>query len=160
MTKWWEVVNAFSEFVAAGIEAENLGDHSVYDALRSMGFQSDDIETAYEWIERASLHGSIDEVFSMFQPVLLNRVSSPVEQLFMSETSWTKIESLRVKGIVSLPTIERILISLRNIDSRDWDEDDMDAYLKEVVTDALPCVSTQTISDVVDTTTLHHEFYS
>lgn len=156
---WWDVVKTLSGFIVAGHEEEDLACAEIREKLEELGFEEEDIEMAYEWIDRASLSGTLSESLAMLQPQIQGpRLANPLERAYLSEKLWTSLEKCRHKGLMSDDLIERLLEGVRVIDTRDWDDEEVTALLYELLGMVMPGVSDQKFRDILENG--FPEFYS
>ena len=98
------------------------------------------IRAAEDWCEKAQAAGSLLDVLSVFAPSGGGyRMSSPLERVSVSEDVWRVIENCRNRGIITIDMAERLLEGVRAMDTRDWDDEDVRAFLLDAcVAQALP----------------------
>ena len=66
------------------------------------------------------------------------RVANPIETAFLSDELWQGLQVCRIRGLLNDDLMERLLDGMRSIDSRDWDEEDANALLIELLGMVLP----------------------
>jgi uncharacterized protein Smg (DUF494 family) len=149
--EWWRAVCVMSEFMACCYEE----DDEVYEgfvnvSLREQGFSNESIEKAREWISQAALSGNLDGVFSMLQPeVDALRVVSPIEEIHISKKLWRQLNNLRSKALISSDVMERLLEGIRCLDTRDWDDGEIEEFMVNVISTTYQHSSREMILDVI-----------
>jgi Protein of unknown function (DUF494) len=108
--------------------------------LIERGFELDLIRAAEEWCDRAQASGSLMDILGTFAPASSNhRVYSPLERVSVSDEVWSAIEACRIRGVITIDMAERLLESAREIDTRDWDDEDVRAFLLDAcIANGLP----------------------
>ena len=61
-------------------------------------------------------------------------MDSPLERVFISDAIWQDLESSRRKGLLSGDTTEMIIEGIRAVDTRDWDDEEVRTFIKDVLT--------------------------
>jgi hypothetical protein len=136
---WWQVIEAMAGYVTSGFEYQELDSEWVRQALVAQGLTKTGIDQALDWLEMASVSGHAADVFSMAQPGAFgHRVPSPLERIFISEKVWRRIEDMRKRGIIAADLTERILESLRSMDTRDWDDTEIEHFIEDILVTSLP----------------------
>lgn len=159
--QWWQVIEALSDYVACGYEYEELEDDLIRFSLIAQGFTQESIESALDWLEMASNSGHVAEVFSMLHPQGRGtRVASPLERVCFSEKLWSQFEKMRHRGLIGDDLAERILEGMRTIDTRDWDDEEIQSFLFEVVSASLPTTDNRLIKRMMIRRQPSPEFYS
>jgi hypothetical protein len=125
------VIEAMSDLICChGMAIEDDG--VIREQLLAMGFDLSLVRAAEDWCDGAQATGSIMDVLSTFAPSGEGtRVYSPLERVAVSDDVWKVIESCRKKGLITLDTAERMLEGARAMDTRDWDDDDVLAFLAD-----------------------------
>ncbi len=135
---WWQAVRSIADLVTRegiGPDQEQLLRH----ALAEQGFSSRGIGQAMDWVEEASLSGNLMDALGMLQsssPHL--RIEHPLESMALSPELRRGIALCRYRGFVSQDMAERLLEGVRALDSRDWDKDQVEAFLAEVLAVSMP----------------------
>jgi len=143
---WWKVVESMANLVACGYDYDELEDDMVQVALQGQGYTRKSIEEALDWLEMASNSGNIADVFSMLLPSAGSvRVASPLEKVCISDKLWLHLENIRNRGIISDDLAERLLEGIRGLDTRDWEDDEVRAFIEEVISTSMPHVDSKTI---------------
>ena len=125
------VVEAIADLVCChgqSFEDDGLLRHQLIDR----GFEMELIRAAEDWCEMAESSGSLLDILSVFAPASSNhRIYSPLERLAVSDEIWSAIEECRIRGVISIDMAERMLESVREMDTRDWDDEDVRTFLLE-----------------------------
>ena len=131
---WWAAVKIAASLIVndgCGFEDEGL----LKKELLAKGFEEADIAKAIAWVEKAAVSGQMMDVFGMLCPQPEgSRVDSPLERVFMSDAVWKDLASSRSKGLLSGDTTEMIIEGIRAVDTRDWDDDEVRTFIKDVLT--------------------------
>ena len=108
--------------------------------LVDRGFEMELVRAAEDWCEMAEASGSLIDILSVFAPASSNqRVYSPLERISVSDEIWSAIEACRIRGVITIDMAERLLESVREIDTRDWDDEDVRAFLLDAcIANGLP----------------------
>ena len=131
---WWLAVNAAAPLIVN--EGYNYNDEgSIKKELLTRGFTLPDIHRAITWIEKAAVSGQMMDALGMLCPRTDGaREDSPLERVFMSDAVWQDIESSRRGGLLSGDTAEMIIEGIRAVDTRDWEDDEVRTFIKDVLT--------------------------
>ena len=125
------VVEAIADLVCChgqSFEDDGILRHQLVDR----GFELELICAAENWCEMAEASGSLIDILSVFAPASSNhRIYSPLERLAVSDEIWSAIEACRIRGVISIDMAERMLESVRELDTRDWDDEDVRTFLLE-----------------------------
>ena len=125
------VVEAIADLVCChgqSFEDDGILRHQLVDR----GFELELICAAENWCEMAEASGSLIDILSVFAPASSNhRIYSPLERLAVSDEIWSAIEACRMRGVISIDMAERMLESVRELDTRDWDDEDVRTFLLE-----------------------------
>ena len=107
-------------------------DGFIREALLGMGFELSLVRAAEDWCDTVRSSGSIMDVLAIFAPSGLGtRVASPLERVAVSEDVWNKIENCRNRGLITLDMAERMREGVRAMDTRDWDDSDVLAFITD-----------------------------
>jgi hypothetical protein len=108
--------------------------------LLGRGFDLSLIRAAENWCDVAQASGSLVDVLSTFASSGSGpRVSNPLERVSVSDEVWRTIEECRNRGILSTDMAERLLEGARAMDTRDWDDEDVRAFILDAcVANGLP----------------------
>ena len=131
---WWTAV----EFIADLLILENIeswDENFIISRLGDGGFSSAVTETALGWLQNASLQGRLQEIIGFIQErnIPRTRIENASEGVFISNKLWKKLETMRLKGVVNLETMERLLAALRGLDCRDWEEGEVWDFVTQVI---------------------------
>ena len=147
---WWPVIEAMAEMIACGLEHEELDEELVKTSLLQQGFSPVRIDRALDWLETASVSGQVAEVFSMLVGSNKGlRIRSPLEAVCISEKMWMQFHDIRARGIISSDFAERILEGMRAIDTRDWEDEDVQVFFREIISATLPHASEQLVERIL-----------
>ena len=153
---WWSVVKTLADYVVSGHSEEDIGGHDVRTKLLDSGYQESQIAKAYEWIEKVTLSGSLSESLSMLGSGYRGpRISNPIESAMLSGRLWRGIQACRSRGLLSDDLIERLLDGMRLIDTRDWDDEDVDALLVDMLQAVLRSYSEEECVEILNGAQLH-----
>ena len=141
---WWLAVKEAAEFViqhhdldASTSAASAVDEYEIETFLSNRGFGGDEVVAAVSWLTRASMSGRLGEILSMLLPQRnLPRMTSPVEKVCLSDKVWGHIERCRHRGILNDALAERLLEGLRVLDSRDWDDKEVRAFIADILSHA------------------------
>jgi hypothetical protein len=163
MEQWWLVVQSMADLVACGFEYDELEEDYIRVTLENQGYSHLNIDRAMDWLEMASISGNISEVFSMLQATaetgFTTRVASPLETAGISEKLWLQFEEMRNRGIISSDLAERLLEGIRTMDTRDWEDEEVNTFLEEIVAATMPHASDRMIKRILRNLAVP-EFYS
>ncbi len=137
--EWWQVVQAMAGYITSGLDECDLNDDFVRCELLRQGFSVGAVEQAFDWIDQASLGGQLNELFTFLQPINPNiRIQNPLEKAAVSDRLWQQIERCRHSGLVSQWYAEQVLEGMRTLDTRDWEDNEVDAFVAEMLANTLP----------------------
>jgi uncharacterized protein Smg (DUF494 family) len=138
-TKPWDLLKTVSDIMGPTFQQSEFNDSHLEMLLAEQGFDQDDIENALDWIERVAMSGSLSDVIGMLQDQQENiRVANPLEVAYLSQSLWKRIETCRLKGLLSNDLYEKLLEDIRVIDTRDWEEEDVKIFLAELLNTIVP----------------------
>ncbi len=136
---WMKVVEAIAGYVALGLDEEEIFEGYLRQSLLQEGHPQTDVDYALDWLERAAHSGNLSEVLCMMQSATVGaRIESPLERACFSDAIWQDIIRLRAKGLVGQEVVERLVEGIRNIDARDWDDEEVRALIMDVMSKSLP----------------------
>lgn len=123
------VIEAMADLIIChGFSAEEDGIIRAH--LQARGFNLELIRAAENWCDQAQTGGSIIETLSMFAPKGAGlRIVSPLERIAVSDKVLSAIEKCRDRGIITVDMAERLLEGTRAMDTRDWDDEDVRAFV-------------------------------
>lgn len=135
--EWWQALHSIADLVhRSGIQPDEV--RLIREQLTEQGFSTDGIGKALDWMDQAALSGNLMDTLSMFQPVSDHvRIEHPLERLSIHPLLRRAVYICRRKGLITTDMGERLLEGLRTLDTRDWDEQEIESYLTEVLT-AMP----------------------
>lgn len=141
--KWWQVVKIMASFLGYGYDETQLEEDYIRVSLIQQGFSEHDINMALDWLAEAALSGNLSEVLSMLNSVdtITHRVINPLETVSIPDELLNRLNKYKNKGIISLDMHERILEGVRELDTRDWESEDIDYFIKDVISASLPNIS-------------------
>lgn len=122
--------------MSEGIEATEYDVVSEY--LDTLDVKESEREAVFEWLERIVRSGKPTESLDMIHQASISgiRIENPFDRAYMSDRLWKKIEGWRLRGILPADVVERLLIGLRNIDVRDWEDDDVRGLVADMLAPA------------------------
>jgi uncharacterized protein Smg (DUF494 family) len=131
---WWQAAQAITKLIVTdgvAIENENL----IFQSLSAQGFDHTVISKALEWFEKVFTSGNFQDVVGTIHSGLIFgvRIENPTESVFLPESLRKSIETWRIKGFINSDLIEKILASLRTMDTRDWDEEDIHKFVLNII---------------------------
>ena len=137
--EWWLVVQAMAGYITSGLDEYDLNDDFVRCELLRQGFSTDSVDQAFDWVDRASLSGQLNELFTFLQPINPNiRIQNPLETAAVSDRLWQQIERCRHSGLMSQWYAEQVLEGMRTMDTRDWEDKEVDAFVADMLANSLP----------------------
>ena len=134
--EWWQAVKEIAALVSReGVDINE--DQFIRDELQAFGHSKEVISRAFDWLDKASLSGSLQESLDMLQPLVKSpRINNPREISTLPPLLFKIMERARSCGLVGAGMLERMLENMRSMDTRDWDKDEMNTFLYEIL-DAL-----------------------
>lgn len=112
--------------MASGCSELELTETSVAHRLMAMGYARREVEQAVQWVEKTTASGTLKASMAMLQPTSTNpRIGNLVEKSFFSEKVWQALEVSRVKGFIDHDLYEKLIESIRGIDTRGWEDSDV-----------------------------------
>ncbi len=131
---WWQALHSIADLVhRSGIAPEEV--RLLREQLTEQGYSRDGIGKALDWMDQAAMTGNLMDTLSMFQPVSEHiRIDHALERLAIHPLLRRAVYICRRKGLINLDLAERLIEGLRVLDTRDWDEQEIESYLVEVLT--------------------------
>lgn len=137
--EWVKVIETVAGYVAMGHEESDIFETYIRSALLAEGYSLNSVKEAFICLEQASLTGTLTEVLSMMHPAPEGaRVSSPLEEVCVSDRLWKQIQSLRCRGILASDVVERLIEGIRSLDTRDWEDEEITDLVTELMAYSLP----------------------
>ena len=148
---WWQVVVEMTRLLEDGYEEIELTEYQAKNELSLKGYSKVDIDRACKWIEKAEMSGNLGECLAMIKPSSDSiRVSSPMEKAYFSELIWSTFEKCRSKAVLSHDMVEQLLEGIRIVDPRDWEDEDVLKFFKELIGTVLPHLSEYEIAEILN----------
>ena len=131
--EWWAAVRSIASLVTRdGVGPDD--DHVLRQELAQQGFSAAGIVQAMDWVDRAALSGHLIDALGMIQPQPDSiRIEHPLERVSLNPMLWQAIDACRRRGFFSADLAERLLEGARSLDTRDWDDPEIEAFLEEVL---------------------------
>jgi uncharacterized protein Smg (DUF494 family) len=154
--EWWLAVRSISDLVSRdGIAPEESS--LIRTKLSQRGFSSDGIGKALDWMDKAALSGTLMDTLGMLQPVASGvRVDHALEKASLHPRLLRAVETCRRRGWLGQDQAERLLESLRGVDSRDWDDADVEAFLADILGISAPSLAGMKLSEVLGVRSKDH----
>lgn len=136
---WWDGVHAIAQMFVSG-SLPGLDDATISQLLANDGLAEEQADMAIAWLQKAHASGYLTDSLSMLatKERKSSRVEHPMERLFMSKELWSVLQKARQQGLAGEDLIERVIASMRMIDTRDWDESDLQSFLVEALASGRP----------------------
>lgn len=139
--EWWAAVQTIASLIGReGVEADQ--ESYIRTELKDKGFSSQVVGQAMDFIDKAALSGHLMESLGMIYQAegeyTSVRVEHPMERACLPESLWRTIDGCRRKGILDPDLAERLLEGVRTMDTRDWDEEDVETFLSDVLAVSVP----------------------
>ncbi len=131
--EWWRAVHCIADLVnREGVQPGE--DQLIRTELAELGFSADGIGRALDWVDMASLSGNLMDTLGMLQEVSPNvRIDHPLERASIHPLLRRAVYACRRRGLITQDLAERLIEGLRTLDTRDWDEHEIESYLAEVL---------------------------
>jgi hypothetical protein len=131
--EWWLAVRSIASLVTRdGVGPDE--DHIIRQELAEQGFSPAGIGLALDWVDRAALSGHLIDALGMLQPEGdCVRVEHPLERVSLNPTLWQAIDICRRRGFLTADVAERLVEGARTLDTRDWDDGEIESFLEEVL---------------------------
>lgn len=131
--EWWLAMHRIADLVSRdGVGPED--DRVIRQDLSERGFSTDGIRMAMDWLDKASLSGTLMDTLGMFQSVFVGiRVDHALERASLHPRLLRIVEACRRRGLITQDMAERLLEGLRSMDTRDWDNSEIEAFFADVL---------------------------
>ena len=139
--EWWLAVCSIADLVnRQGVLLED--DRQIRNQLSQQGYSEAGIGRALEWIDKATLSGNLIDSLAMLQPVAnVPRVEHVLEQVSVHPKLLRAVATCRQRAWLQQDVAERLLEGLRVMDSRDWDRQEIDGFLADVLGVSVPSLA-------------------
>lgn len=138
-SRWWDAVREMASFVASGCSEMELTETPVRHRLLAKGYIEEEVTRAVEWVEKTTVSGTLMASLSMLQSHSVNpRIGNIVEKSYFSEKIWQALEAARAKAFISHDLYEKLIESIRGIDTRGWDDRDVLLILSQMYAGSVP----------------------
>jgi hypothetical protein len=139
--EWWLAVRSIADLVTRdGVGPDE--DHIIRQELVDQGFSPTGIGLALDWVDRAALSGHLIDALGMLQNEWESpRVEHPLERVSLNPLLWEAIDICRRRGFLSADVAERLLEGARSLDTRDWDDAEIETFLEDVLSASSPGLS-------------------
>ena len=149
--EWWHAVTQIAEMVVRGGQSPD-DETRIRKGLAERGFSPEAVTRATKWVEDAARSGGLKDAFEMLQPRLaFYRMDHPLERASMSPMLRDAIETYRRRGYLSDAAAERLIEELRQVETRDWEADEVEQFLAQSMGDMTPWLATHTPSALLRT---------
>lgn len=128
---WDKAVNTYAKEFFSGYVIDT-DEAAIVFFLRGAGFESELCEEVAGWLHQCDRMGTLSEVLSMYKPIDSVRVVTPIEKIIPKKILCT-IKEWKKQGYISHDLFEKVLEVLRTSDPRDWDEDDVNFFLADLI---------------------------
>lgn len=146
---WWLAVRSIADLV----NRDGLAPHEecvLRRELTDRGFSKDGIGKALEWVGMAALSGNLMDTLGMLQPSSgAIRIDHPLEKLSLGPGLTRAVEACRRQGILTSEMSERLIEALRTMDTRDWEQPDIEAFFAEMLAVSAPSLAGVQVSKVL-----------
>lgn len=128
-----------ADFVASGCSEMDLTGASVKHRLLAKGYIEEEVARAVEWVEKTTVSGTLLVSLSMLQPHSSSpRIGNIVEKSYLSHGIWRDQNVARSKCLIPHDLYEKLIESLRAIDTRGWDDRDVLLILSQMYAGSVP----------------------
>lgn len=127
--------------MAEDIEATD--EDVIRDFLNSKSHDEDLVDYTCEWLTTVIRSGKLTETIDIIHQKGIGgvRIENPFDIPYLSDEIWQKVESWRLRGIIPYDVVERLLVGLRNMDVRDWDEQEVSGLVANLLAPAFDAQS-------------------
>jgi len=139
--EWWQAVRSIAELVhRQGIQPDD--DRQIRAQLVEQGYSEAGICQALDWMDRAALSGNLSDSLAMIQDTTTYlRVEHVLEQVSVHPQLLRAVTTCRQRAWLQSDVAERLLEGLRVMDSRDWDRQEIDGFLADVLGVSVPSLA-------------------
>jgi uncharacterized protein Smg (DUF494 family) len=132
-SEWWQAVRVVADWLASSeIDISDLDD--INPLLKARGFSAKSIDKAMDWIGHAHVTSDLQEVLELLGDKNESvRIESFVERTYLAHGLWQTVQNCQRRGLISSDLSERMLDSAMNIDTRDWDIDEVESFIETVL---------------------------
>lgn len=137
--EWWRAVRCIAPLVSPnGISPQD--EQMIHNTLVQKGFSLEIIDRALAWIDQVAVTGNLADTLSMLLPVnSYNRIDHALEKVFLHPRLRRALSACLRRGFIPQETMERLLESLRHLDTRDWDDAEIERFFHDVLGISNPC---------------------
>lgn len=132
---WWAAVQSIATLVFDD-EIDLDHEQAIKAALYDEGFSKDVVKQALSWLDSVSLQAPVVEVLAMVQPEDESRsmrIAHPMEEAGLPQRIFYDLDACKRKGLFSSDFAERLIESMRMLDTRDWDEEEIDQFFYDLM---------------------------
>jgi|LauGreDrversion4_2_1035121.scaffolds.fasta_scaffold00196_25 uncharacterized protein Smg (DUF494 family) len=139
--EWWQAVRSIAELVhRQGVPPDD--DRQIRAQLAEQGYSEAGICQALDWMDRASLSGNLTDSLAMIQETTTSpRIEHLLEQVSVHPQLLRAVTTCRQRAWLQSDVAERLLEGLRVMDSRDWDRQEIDGFLADVLGVSVPSLA-------------------
>ena len=147
--EWWLAVRRIADLInLGGVRLED--DRAIRAQLNEFGFSADGIGKAMDWMDKAALSGNLVDSLGMLQPMVGGpRIDHILEQASVHPELLRALDACRKRAWLHQSTTERILEGLRTLDSLDWDKQEIDRFLIDILGVTAPILAGTTLSAIL-----------
>jgi hypothetical protein len=129
--------------MAEDIEATD--DDVIREFLIAQGYEDTLVDYTCDWLTTVIRSGKLTETIDIIHQKSIAgvRIENPFDIPYLSDEIWKKVESWRLRGIIPYDVVERLLVGLRNMDVRDWDEDEVSDLVANLLAPAFDTKSAE-----------------
>ncbi len=132
-SRWWDVVLKIANIVVKE-EGSLSQEAELKKHMSDCGFSSEEVDRAFDWYDMAQRSGNIMDIIGSLAPSKAGiRVEHPFERVSISDDIWRGITTCLRLGLLGNDTTERLLEGLREIDTRDWEEEEVCTFFAEML---------------------------
>lgn len=147
--EWWQAVRSIADLVSRDGHAPDE-ERVLRRELTVRGFSKDGIGKALDWVGMAALSGNLMDTLGMLQPSSdAIRVEHPLEKLSLGPGLTRAVDVCRRQGVLSSEMAERLIEGLRTMDTRDWEQEDIESFFAEVLAVSVPGLAGVVVSKIL-----------